>query len=61
MKFDNPQEYTSVFKILKESKKLKKLTLNMNLKPEMLDILNKNLHKEASFKYLSINFMNPTK
>lgn len=46
---------------MKHTRKLKKLTLTVNMKQDMIDILNKSLSKESNFKQLSITFTNSSK
>lgn len=47
--------------MIKHSRKLKRLSLTVTMKQEMIDILNKSLGKESNFKQLAITFINSSK
>lgn len=57
MRYSNP-EYSKLLTSMKTATHLKRLAITLNLKPDLLDVLNKNIGKDASLKSLAIVFAN---
>eukprot|EP00347_Sterkiella_histriomuscorum_P008952 403343108 len=55
MKLEN-SEYATIFTLIKQQSRLRKLLLNVSVKPEIIDVLNKGINKDNNFKQLSVNF-----
>jgi hypothetical protein len=52
-------EYAKLLQAMKLATKLRRLAITVTLKTELIDILNKNIGKDASFRSLQITFVNP--
>lgn len=58
MRYSSFTEYSRLFSSLKNAFKLKRLLITVNLRNDLIEILNKNIGKDANFKSLSIYFAN---
>ena len=52
-------EYAKLLSAMKHSQNLKKLVITVALKGELIELLNKNVGKDANLRQLSITFANP--
>ena len=57
MRYSNP-DMARLLNAMRTATKLRKLAITVNLKAEFLEMLNKNIGKDASLKQLAIVFSN---
>ena len=57
MRYSNP-EYARLLSAMKTANRLKRLAITINLKPDLLELLNKHIGKDAALKSLAICFAN---
>lgn len=58
MRFSGNPEYAKLLGSIKHCQRLKRLTISVNLKQDLVELLNKNIGKDTNLKSLAIQFAN---
>lgn len=58
MRFSGNAEYAKLLGAIKHSEKLRRLSVSVNLKADLVELLNKNIGKDSNLKQLAIYFAN---